>query len=369
MKKNEIIEKVKALGLPGGEYVVFGSCPLAIAGIREAGDIDMLVSDSLWEQLKREGWQIVDKGPDDKPLAHDVFEVHNSWNFSSYQPTLKELLTSADVYDDIPFASLEEVRKWKTASGREKDLKDIKLIDAYYKARLPNYRNDPHEGLSDEAAEKTVGKVVADISMSVDGLIAGPNPTSQEPLGEGGEQLHEWVVKLASWRERHGLSEGVTNADSEVMEEHWANAGAVVMGRHMFSGGEGPWDNDPQRDGWWGDNPPFHVPVFVLTRHARQKVTKQAGTSFTFVTDGPESALKQAKAAAGDKDVLVAGGASAIQQFMAAGLLDEIQIHLVPVFLHSGVRLFENVDPKTKLEKTRVVDSPEVTHLTFRIKK
>jgi dihydrofolate reductase len=214
-----------------------------------------------------------------------------------------------------------------------------------------------------------MGKVTSDISMSLDGFVAGPNNTLEEPLGQGGEQLHEWGVKLASWRARHGHSGGVTNTDSEVMEEYSANTGAVVMGRHMFSGGKGPWKDDPKRDGWWGDNPPFHVPVFVITHHARERVKRQGGTSFTFVTDGIESSLKQAQEAAGDKDILVAGGANVIQQFMEAGLLDEIQIHLVPILLGGGVRLLDNLDPKIKLEKIRVIDSPEVTHFKFRIKK
>lgn len=211
-----------------------------------------------------------------------------------------------------------------------------------------------------------MGKVIAEISMSLDGYIAGPEPTLEEPLGQGGEQLHEWVVRLAAWRTSHGKSGGETGPDGDVMEESIANTGAVIMGRRMFSGGDGPWENDPKADGWWGDTPPFHVPVFVLTKNARETVTKEGGTSFTFVTDGIESALSQAKKAAGAKNISIAGGANTIQQFIQAGLLDELNIHLVPVLLGGGTRLLDNIGT-TKLEKVRVVDSPFVTHLTFRL--
>jgi dihydrofolate reductase len=209
-----------------------------------------------------------------------------------------------------------------------------------------------------------------DISMSLDGFIAGPNQTLEHPLGEGGERLHEWVVRLASWREPHGHSGGERNADDEVFAESVSATGAVVMGRRMFSGGEGAWEDDPNADGWWGDNPPFHVPVFVLTHQARETVVKEGGTSFTFVTDGIESALEQARAAAGDKDVSLAGGADVVQQYLKAGLLDELQIHLTPVFLGGGVRLFDRLGPDpVGIESTRVIESPTVTHLRYRVVK
>ena len=162
--------------------------------------------------------------------------------------------------------------------------------------------------------------------MSLDGFIAGPNRTVEQPLGDGGERLHEWIFGLASFRERHGRSGGDRNADDEVVRETLDTAGAVLMGRRMFSGGEGPWEDDPVADGWWGDDPPFRVPVFVLTHHARETLAKQGGTSFIFVTDGLESALAQAREAAGYKDVSVAGGASLVQQCIEAGLLNEMQI-------------------------------------------
>jgi dihydrofolate reductase len=212
-----------------------------------------------------------------------------------------------------------------------------------------------------------MAKLICDISMSLDGYIAGPNQTLEQPLGEGGEQLHEWAFGLASFRERHGMEGGETNADDEVVKESIALQGAVVMGRRMFSGGAGRWEDDPNADGWWGDAPPFGVPVFVLTHHAREPVEKQGGTSFTFVTEGTEAALELAREAAGEKDVLVAGGANAVQQYLRAGLLDELQIHLVPLLLGSGVRLLDDVaDGPVGLEITRVVDSPTVTHLKYR---
>jgi dihydrofolate reductase len=214
-----------------------------------------------------------------------------------------------------------------------------------------------------------MGKLYVDISMSLDGFVAGPNQTLEQPLGEAGEQLHEWVVRLKTWRERHGLSGGETGPDSEVVEESLRNTGATVMGRRMFSGGEGAWEDDPNADGWWGDDPPFRHPVFILTHHAREPVTKQGGTTFTFVTDGIESALDQARAAAGDKDVAIAGGADAIQQFLSAGLVYELQLHITPLLLGDGVRLFDQAPANLELETTRVIDSPRVTHLKYRVVK
>ncbi len=212
-------------------------------------------------------------------------------------------------------------------------------------------------------------KLTLDISTSLDGFVAGPNRTIEEPLGEGGEQLHEWVVGVASWREAHGYDGGTTGVDDDVLKESVDAAGAIVMGRRMFSGGEGPWEDDPVAGGWWGDDPPFGVPVFVLTHHARETETK-GDTSFTFVTDGIEAALEQARAAAGDKNVAIAGGASVAQQYLRAGLLDEIQIHVTPVLLGDGVRLFEDhlADAPAGLECTRVLESPTgVSHLRYRV--
>jgi dihydrofolate reductase len=200
-----------------------------------------------------------------------------------------------------------------------------------------------------------MGKVVFDITMSLDGFIAGPDDSLELPLGAGGEKLHEWVYGLVSWREPHGLEGGETNRDSEVLEEAMGS-GAIVLGRRMFDLAKG-----------WGDNPPFHVPVFVLTHEAREPLEKEGGTTFTFVTDGVESALAQARAAAGDSDVSIAGGANTIQQYLSAGLVDEFQIHIAPLLLGGGVRLFEHAPADLEVETLRVVDSPRVTHVKYRV--
>ena len=204
------------------------------------------------------------------------------------------------------------------------------------------------------------------ISMSLDGFIAGRNQSEENPLGEGGMQLHQWVFALAAWRGPHGLAGGEVNASTEVVEEALENVGATVMGRNMF-GGKGPWGDDPW-EGWWGDDPPFHTPVFILTHHAREPVAKRGGTTFNFVTDGIESALEQARAAAAGKDVALGGGANVAQQYLKAGLIDQLQIHLVPVLLGGGERLFDTItDGEVGLECTRVVEAPGVTHLTYRV--
>jgi len=214
-----------------------------------------------------------------------------------------------------------------------------------------------------------MARLTFDITMSLDGFITGPNPGPEHPLGEGGDRIHEWVYGLASWRESHGKTGGETNADSEVLEESVANTGAVLMGRKMFGGPEGPWGDDPW-EGWWGDDPPFHVPVFLLTHHPREPLIKQGGTTFTFVTDGIESALEQARTAAGDKNVAIAGGADVAQQYLKAGLVDELQVLVAPLLLGEGVRLFDGLGTdEVKLESTRVIESPAVTHLRYRVVK
>ena len=214
-----------------------------------------------------------------------------------------------------------------------------------------------------------MSKVVAEISTSLDGYVAGPNPTLENPLGEGGDQLHEWAVRLKSWRETHGLPDGESGPDDELLGESVAATGAVVMGRQMFSGGEGPWEDDANANGWWGDEPPFHKPVFVLTHHAREPLVLK-GTTFTFVTDGLDSAIDDARAAAAEQDVLVAGGADTIDQAIRAGLVDELQLHLAPVLLGAGARLFDGVAPELpRFEITQVIESPLVTHLRYRVVK
>jgi dihydrofolate reductase len=212
-----------------------------------------------------------------------------------------------------------------------------------------------------------MAKVHFDITTSLDGFVAGPNPSLEHPLGEGGEQLHDWATATEAWRERHGLEEGGTGPDSDVIAEGIARQGAIVMGRKMFSGGAGPWEDDPNRDGWWGDDPPFRQPVFILTHHAREPVEFANGTTFTFVTEGIEAALEQARAAAGDKDVLVAGGADAIRQAVEAGAVEDFQLHVAPILLGGGVRLFDGIASPPRVELRRVIDSPGATHLSYRV--
>jgi dihydrofolate reductase len=205
------------------------------------------------------------------------------------------------------------------------------------------------------------------ISVSADGYVAGPNQSEENPLGEAGERLHDWVVALRAWRAPHGLEGGEVNASNAVVEEAQANIGAEIMGRGKFGGGPGPWGEDPWR-GWWGEDPPFHMPVFVLTHHQREPLTL-SDTTFTFVTVGIETALEQARSAAGEKDVLIGGGADVINQYLAAGHVDELELHVVPLLLGGGARLFEGIGPDLELEQIRVVEAPGVAHLKYRVVK
>ena len=183
-----------------------------------------------------------------------------------------------------------------------------------------------------------MSKVRVHISASLDGYVAGPNQSQENPLGEGGENLHEWLTRLRAWREAAGLEGGEVDASSAVVEETHANVGAEIMGRGKFGPAtRGPWGDDPWQ-GWWGDEPPFHKPVFVLTHHSREPLTL-SDTTFTFVTDGIEPALDQAREAAGDKDVFIGGGADVINQYLAAGLIDELELHVVPILLGGGARV------------------------------
>jgi len=206
------------------------------------------------------------------------------------------------------------------------------------------------------------------ISISADGFVAGPNQSEAEPLGEGGEQLHDWVVSLAAWREPHGKQGGEVNESTPIMEESLENVGAGVMGRNMFGPpGGGDW-GDGEWKGWWGDEPPFHYDVFIVTHHPREPVEMEGGTTFSFVTDGIEAALQRAKESAGGQDVMLSGGAEIINQYLAAGLLDELDLHVVPVLLGGGARLFEDLgDAEVALEQVRAVDAPGVTHVKYRV--
>ncbi len=209
-----------------------------------------------------------------------------------------------------------------------------------------------------------MSSVTCQISISLDGFVAGPNQSLDNPLGEGGMRLHEWAFRTDSWRAQHGIEGGEQSLDSKIAAEMPEGIGAYIMGRKMFGGGDGPWDET--WTGWWGEDPPYHVPVFVLTHHPREPLTMQGGTTFHFVTDGIESALEQARAAAGDGDVSIAGGASCVRQYLAAGLLDQLHLHIAPVVLGAGERLLEDVgDPK--LEPIEVVASPAVTHVKYRV--
>jgi dihydrofolate reductase len=213
-----------------------------------------------------------------------------------------------------------------------------------------------------------MSKVRVHISTSADGYVAGPHQSEENPLGEGGESLHDWVVKLKAWREPHGKEGGEENVSSQVVEEANANVGAEIMGRGKFGPpGGGPWGDDPW-SGWWGDDPPFHKPVFVLTHHEREPLTL-SDTTFTFVTGGIEAALDQASEAADGKDVFIGGGGKIINEYLAAGLVDVIELHVVPILLGSGSRLFDGVGPDLKLEQLRAVEAPGVAHLKYRIVK
>jgi dihydrofolate reductase len=211
-----------------------------------------------------------------------------------------------------------------------------------------------------------MSKVRANTSISLDGYVAGPNQGEDNPLGEGGEELHEWMFALKAWRETHGEVGGEVNPSTEAAEQMHADVGAFVMGRNMFGPIRGPWEDDSWK-GWWGDDPPYHAPVFVLTHHQREPVEMEGGTTFYFVTDGIESALEQAREAAGNRDVLIAGGASAIRQYLAAGLVDELHLHLSPVVLGEGERLLDDLGPDIKLEQLRAVEAPGVAHLYYRV--
>ena len=202
------------------------------------------------------------------------------------------------------------------------------------------------------------------ISMSLDGFVAGPDQSVESPLGKGGERLHAWAFQLAAFRAHLGLDGGEVNESTQVVEESFAHLGATVMGRNMFGGYPGPWDAVKPWKGWWGANPPFHHRVFVITHHAREPLEMEGGTTFTFVTEGIERALDLAKRAAGEKDVSLGGGAKTAQQYLAAGLVDEMVINLVPTLLGTGERLFDGVgDDLDRLELVRTIATPRVVHL------
>jgi dihydrofolate reductase len=209
-----------------------------------------------------------------------------------------------------------------------------------------------------------LSSVRCQISISLDGFVAGPEQSTEDPIGLGGMRLHEWAFATHGWRAQQGLEGGERNRDSDVIEALFEGVGAYIMGRKMFGGGEGDWDQSWR--GWWGDDPPFHAPVWVLTHHEREPLLMDGGTTFTFATEGIAAALDEARAAADGHDVAIAGGASAVRQYLAAGLLDELYLHIVPIVLGGGERLLEDVgDPV--LEPVEVVASLAVTHVKYRV--
>jgi dihydrofolate reductase len=207
------------------------------------------------------------------------------------------------------------------------------------------------------------------ISISADGFVAGPDQSEENPIGVGGLRLHDWAISLAAWREAHDDSQGgEVNESTRIIEETLENIGAGVMGRNMFGPiGGGDW-GDGQWKGWWGENPSYHNDVFVVTHHPREPVEMEGGTTFHFVTEGIEQALERAKESAGGRDVRLWGGAGVINQYMAAGLLDELELHVIPVLLGDGERLFDNLDgAEIQLEQVRAVEAPGVTHIKYRL--
>jgi dihydrofolate reductase len=211
-----------------------------------------------------------------------------------------------------------------------------------------------------------MGKVKFQLAISVDGFVAGPHQSVENPLGQGGMALHNWALALEVWRRAQGQQDGEVNASTAVVEEYQSNIGAHVMGRNMFGGGSGPWSKDESWNGWWGDDPPYHTPVFVVTHHPREPLELQGGTTFYFVTDGIESALQQAKTVAKGQDILIAGGANVVRQYLAAGSIDEFELHVTPVLLGDGEPLFDDI-MDLKLEQIRAVEAPGVTHIKYRV--
>src|SRR5579884_852871 len=204
----------------------------------------------------------------------------------------------------------------------------------------------------------------AQISVSTDGFMAGPEPSLEEPLGRGGTQLHEWAFRLRAWREPHGMDGGEEGPESAWVDEIAVRTGAYVMGRRMFSGGGGPWDDDPMANGWWGDEPPFHAPVFVVTHHAREPLAL-GETTFHFVTEGVGEALDRAQQAAGDRDVQIAGGGDVIRQALELGRLDELQLHTAPVALGGGTPL----PTVAAAEELGRIETPHALHVRYRVRR
>jgi dihydrofolate reductase len=211
-----------------------------------------------------------------------------------------------------------------------------------------------------------MSKIRFQLAVSLDGYVAGPDQSEENPLGVGGMDLHNWLFELEAWRKSEGKEGGTVNASSAVFEEVQSNIGATVMGRNMFGGGPGPWRLEDPWNGWWGDDPPYHTLVFVLTHHPRAPLEMEGDTKFIFVTEGIHSALEQATDAANGKDVLLGGGANVVQQYLAAGVVDEFDLHVVPILLGGGERLLDNV-ADVKVEQLRAIEGSGVTHIKYRV--
>jgi dihydrofolate reductase len=210
-----------------------------------------------------------------------------------------------------------------------------------------------------------MAKLRLSLTMSLDGYVAGPRQSLESPLGEGGLELHNWAFATRTFRAVHGMDGGETGLDDDHAAASGANVGATIMGRNMFGPVRGPWGDEAWR-GWWGDDPPFHTPVFVLTHHPRGPLEMEGDTTFTFVTDGIEAALQQALAAAGGQDVTIGGGAETAQQYLRAQLVDEFEVHVVPLLLGSGSRLFEHLDGgPVGYECVGLASSSAVAHFTY----
>ncbi len=207
---------------------------------------------------------------------------------------------------------------------------------------------------------------VAAFSVSLDGFGAGPNQGRENPLGKGGEELHEWIFPTKMFQQMMGKEGGTERTDNDFAEKSLENIGAWIMGRNMFGPIRGAWPDDEWK-GWWGEKPPYHVPVYVLTHHAREPVTMKGGTIFHFVTDGIESALEKAKKVANGKDIRIGGGASTIRQFLQAGYIDEMHLAFSPIFLGSGEHLFSGIDlPKLGFTESQKIYGENATHIILK---
>jgi dihydrofolate reductase len=203
-------------------------------------------------------------------------------------------------------------------------------------------------------------------SLSLDGYGAGPRQTMKEPLGVGGEELHRWFIPTEAFQKMFGKDRGKTGIDNEFAKRGTEEVGAWILGRNMFAPVRGPWPNEDWK-GWWGDNPPYHCDAFVLTHHPRKPVAMEGGTTFHFVTDGIESALEKAKAAAKGKDIRLGGGVSTLRQYLQAGLIDEMHLAVSPILLGSGEHLWSGIDlPALGYEQTEYVPSENAAHYVFR---